>query len=190
MSPSHGAVTAVGIPAWHCMRCHQAEKRSFLETSLGQPRGDSAEPPGQGSHRVGVHLLALSSPPVLCAERVVRITKTYHDIDAVTNLLDEVRWRSHLSEGWGDPGDAGVAENGGRDESQLRRTCPLQKERDLELAARIGQSLLKQNRSLTERNELLEEQLELAKEEVRAPGHRPWCPACPPGAAVVSSAVS
>uniref|UniRef100_A0A674GUS5 Huntingtin-associated protein 1 n=1 Tax=Taeniopygia guttata TaxID=59729 RepID=A0A674GUS5_TAEGU len=60
------------------------------------------------------------SPPVLCAERVVRITKTYHDIDAVTNLLDE-------------------------------------KERDLELAARIGQSLLKQNRSLTERNELLEE---------------------------------
>uniref|UniRef100_A0A8B9NKE1 Huntingtin-associated protein 1 n=1 Tax=Accipiter nisus TaxID=211598 RepID=A0A8B9NKE1_9AVES len=47
---------------------------------------------------------------VLCAERVVRITKTYHDIDAVTNLLDE-------------------------------------KERDLELAARIGQSLLKQNRT-------------------------------------------
>uniref|UniRef100_A0A8C3K1L8 HAP1 N-terminal domain-containing protein n=1 Tax=Calidris pygmaea TaxID=425635 RepID=A0A8C3K1L8_9CHAR len=44
--------------------------------------------------------------------------------------------------------------------------CPLQKERDLELAARIGQSLLKQNRSLTERNELLEEQLELAKEEI------------------------
>ncbi|XP_074972967.1 huntingtin-associated protein 1 [Phalacrocorax aristotelis] len=60
---------------------------------------------------------------------MVRITKTYHDIDAVTNLLDE-------------------------------------KERDLELAARIGQSLLKQNRSLTERNELLEEQLELAKEEI------------------------
>ncbi|KAM8988841.1 huntingtin-associated protein 1 isoform 2-T2 [Ara ararauna] len=66
---------------------------------------------------------------ILCAERVARITKTYHDIDAVTNLLDE-------------------------------------KERDLELAARIGQSLLKQNRSLTERNELLEEQLELAKEEI------------------------
>lgn len=60
----------------------------------------------------------------------------------------------------------------GRDESQLRQTCPLQKERDLELAARIGQSLLKQNRSLTERNELLEEQLELAKEEVTAPRHR------------------
>ncbi|KAH0626829.1 hypothetical protein JD844_002072 [Phrynosoma platyrhinos] len=40
------------------------------------------------------------------------------------------------------------------------------KEHDLELAARIGQSLLKQNRSLSERNELLEEQLELAKEEI------------------------
>ncbi|XP_074835305.1 huntingtin-associated protein 1 isoform X2 [Carettochelys insculpta] len=66
---------------------------------------------------------------LLCSERVGRITKTYCDLDAVTNLLDE-------------------------------------KERDLELAARIGQSLLKQNRSLAEHNELLEEQLELAKEEI------------------------
>ncbi|XP_066443925.1 trafficking kinesin-binding protein 1-like isoform X3 [Eleutherodactylus coqui] len=41
-----------------------------------------------------------------------------------------------------------------------------EKERDLELAARIGQSLLKQNRELTTRNEFLEEQLEAAKEEV------------------------
>ncbi|XP_040186923.1 huntingtin-associated protein 1 isoform X2 [Rana temporaria] len=41
-----------------------------------------------------------------------------------------------------------------------------EKERDLELAARIGQSLLKQNRELTSRNEYLEEQLEAAKEEV------------------------
>ncbi|KAM6399242.1 huntingtin-associated protein 1 [Rhynochetos jubatus] len=77
----------------------------------------------------GADPIARELEEVLCAERVVRITKTYHDIDAVTNLLDE-------------------------------------KERDLELAARIGQSLLKQNRSLTERNELLEEQLELAKEEI------------------------
>ncbi|RXM35565.1 Junction plakoglobin [Acipenser ruthenus] len=38
-------------------------------------------------------------------------------------------------------------------------------QRDLELAARIGQSLLKQNRSLSERNECLEEQLGLTKEE-------------------------
>ncbi|XP_030364718.1 huntingtin-associated protein 1 [Strigops habroptila] len=77
----------------------------------------------------GTDPIARELEEVLCAERMVRITKTYHDIDAVTNLLDE-------------------------------------KERDLELAARIGQSLLKQNRSLTERNELLEEQLELAKEEI------------------------
>ncbi|XP_053215571.1 trafficking kinesin-binding protein 1 isoform X1 [Podarcis raffonei] len=38
--------------------------------------------------------------------------------------------------------------------------------RDLELAARIGQSLLKKNKTLTERNELLEEQVEHIREEV------------------------
>ncbi|KFZ50046.1 Trafficking kinesin-binding protein 1, partial [Antrostomus carolinensis] len=38
--------------------------------------------------------------------------------------------------------------------------------RDLELAARIGQSLLKKNKSLTERNEFLEEQVEQIREEV------------------------
>lgn len=43
----------------------------------------------------------------------------------------------------------------------------LQKERDLELAARIGQSLLKKNKTLSERNELLEEQVEHIREEVR-----------------------
>ncbi|XP_063315319.1 trafficking kinesin-binding protein 1-like isoform X1 [Pelobates fuscus] len=41
-----------------------------------------------------------------------------------------------------------------------------EKERDLELAARIGQSLLKQNRELTKKNEFLEEELEAAKEEI------------------------
>ncbi|XP_074705533.1 huntingtin-associated protein 1 isoform X2 [Strix aluco] len=87
------------------------------------------EPSGKAERGGGTDPIARELEEVLCAERVVRITKTYHDIDAVTNLLDE-------------------------------------KERDLELAARIGQSLLKQNRSLTERNELLEEQLELAKEEI------------------------
>ncbi|XP_062869015.1 trafficking kinesin-binding protein 1 [Trichomycterus rosablanca] len=66
---------------------------------------------------------------VLCSERVGQVTKTYHDIEAVTHLLEE-------------------------------------KERDLELAARIGQSLLKQNKTLKERNELLDEQLEIAKEEI------------------------
>ena len=42
----------------------------------------------------------------------------------------------------------------------------MQKERDLELAARIGQSLLKKNKTLSERNELLEEQVEHIREEV------------------------
>ncbi|XP_053309377.1 huntingtin-associated protein 1 isoform X2 [Spea bombifrons] len=41
-----------------------------------------------------------------------------------------------------------------------------EKERDLELAARIGQSLLKQNQELTKKNGFLEEQLEAAKEEI------------------------
>uniref|UniRef100_A0A4W3JRB6 Trafficking kinesin-binding protein 1-like n=1 Tax=Callorhinchus milii TaxID=7868 RepID=A0A4W3JRB6_CALMI len=68
-------------------------------------------------------------PTVLCADRVGQVTKTYHDIEAVTHLLEE-------------------------------------KERDLELAARIGQSLLKQNHSLTQRNEVLEEQLQQTLEEI------------------------
>uniref|UniRef100_A0A8C5FZW9 Trafficking kinesin-binding protein 1-like n=1 Tax=Gouania willdenowi TaxID=441366 RepID=A0A8C5FZW9_GOUWI len=41
-----------------------------------------------------------------------------------------------------------------------------EKERDLELAARIGQSLLKKNKVLSERNEFLEEQVEHFREEV------------------------
>uniref|UniRef100_A0A672SKK3 Trafficking kinesin-binding protein 1-like n=1 Tax=Sinocyclocheilus grahami TaxID=75366 RepID=A0A672SKK3_SINGR len=61
--------------------------------------------------------------------KVGQITKTYHDIEAVTHLLEE-------------------------------------KERDLELAARIGQSLLKQNKALNERNKLLDEQLEITTEEI------------------------
>ncbi|TRY56880.1 hypothetical protein DNTS_028946 [Danionella cerebrum] len=40
-----------------------------------------------------------------------------------------------------------------------------EKERDLELAARIGQSLLKKNKTLSERNTFLEEQLEHMREE-------------------------
>ncbi|XP_047016354.2 trafficking kinesin-binding protein 1 [Ictalurus punctatus] len=41
-----------------------------------------------------------------------------------------------------------------------------EKERDLELAARIGQSLLKKNRTLSEQNEYLEEQVGNIREEV------------------------
>ncbi|KAJ3598194.1 hypothetical protein NHX12_001705 [Muraenolepis orangiensis] len=41
-----------------------------------------------------------------------------------------------------------------------------EKERDLELAARIGQSLLKKNKTLSDRNAVLEEQVEHIREEV------------------------
>jgi len=43
----------------------------------------------------------------------------------------------------------------------------LQKERDLELAARIGQSLLEQNKVLSCRNEELENELTASNESVR-----------------------
>ena len=42
----------------------------------------------------------------------------------------------------------------------------LQKERDLELAARIGQTLLTKNKELASRGEFLDEQLTLANEKV------------------------
>ena len=41
-----------------------------------------------------------------------------------------------------------------------------EKERDLELAARIGQTLLEKNKELLQRNEDLEEQLAEANEKV------------------------
>uniref|UniRef100_A0A672Q6W7 Trafficking kinesin protein 1 n=1 Tax=Sinocyclocheilus grahami TaxID=75366 RepID=A0A672Q6W7_SINGR len=47
----------------------------------------------------------------------------------------------------------------------------IQKERDLELAARIGQSLLKKNKTLSERNTFLEEQVEHIREEVSQVRH-------------------
>ncbi|XP_038634639.1 trafficking kinesin-binding protein 1-like isoform X2 [Scyliorhinus canicula] len=99
---------------------------------------DSDSPGSDG--RSGRNVLARPagvnySPPtrrdlaVLCAERVGQVTKTYHDIEAVTHLLEE-------------------------------------KERDVELAARIGQSLLKQNRILRENNEYLQQELQHINEEV------------------------
>ncbi len=44
-----------------------------------------------------------------------------------------------------------------------------EKERDLELAARIGQTLLEKNKQLIQRNELLEDQLAEATEKVSPP---------------------
>ncbi|TSM94707.1 Trafficking kinesin-binding protein 1 [Bagarius yarrelli] len=98
-------------------------EESERESSMSQDEEDEEE---QEESTSG---LCRELVKVLCSERVGQVTKTYHDIEAVTHLLEE-------------------------------------KERDLELAARIGQSLLKQNKALTERNELLDEQLVVAKEEI------------------------
>ena len=49
--------------------------------------------------------------------------------------------------------------------------CALQKERDLELAARIGQTLLSKNKELAARTETLEEQLSQATERANQLRH-------------------
>ncbi|KAB7497307.1 Trafficking kinesin-binding protein 1 [Armadillidium nasatum] len=66
---------------------------------------------------------------VLCGNRVSQMTRTYHDIEAVTRLLQE-------------------------------------KERDLELAARIGQQLLARNKCLEEKNTNLEAELASSAEKI------------------------
>ncbi|TKS66260.1 Trafficking kinesin-binding protein 2 [Collichthys lucidus] len=71
---------------------------------------------------------------VLSADRVEQMTKTYNDMEVVTQLLAE-------------------------------------RDRDLELAARIGQSLLHRNHLLQERNEALEEQLAQALDQVHQLQH-------------------
>uniref|UniRef100_A0A6I8P2Q7 HAP1 N-terminal domain-containing protein n=1 Tax=Ornithorhynchus anatinus TaxID=9258 RepID=A0A6I8P2Q7_ORNAN len=131
-------------PAELCANVPEVEIISLLEEQLprytlradsvfGYGHGDWLHtpllPPGTAECLTPIQVRETLQYFLLCSERVGRITQTYHDIDAVTSLLEE-------------------------------------KERDLELAACIGQSLLKQNSSLTERNEQLEEQLEQAKEEI------------------------
>uniref|UniRef100_A0A674NKH7 Trafficking kinesin protein 2 n=1 Tax=Takifugu rubripes TaxID=31033 RepID=A0A674NKH7_TAKRU len=71
---------------------------------------------------------------VLSADRVEQVSKTYNDMEVVTQLLAE-------------------------------------RDRDLELAARIGQSLLQRNHLLQERNEALEEQLTQALDQVHQLQH-------------------
>uniref|UniRef100_A0A667XDU6 Trafficking kinesin protein 2 n=1 Tax=Myripristis murdjan TaxID=586833 RepID=A0A667XDU6_9TELE len=71
---------------------------------------------------------------VLSADRVEQMTKTYNDIEVVTQLLAE-------------------------------------RDRDLELAARIGQSLLQRSHVLQERNEAVEEQLAQALDQVHQLQH-------------------
>ncbi|XP_056891610.1 trafficking kinesin-binding protein 1-like isoform X1 [Takifugu flavidus] len=99
---------------------------SFVEESLVEERACHISNINNNKNKES---LCREVSQVLCSERVDQVTKTYHDIKAVTHLLEE-------------------------------------KERDLELAARIGQSLLKQNQELTTRNEMLDEQLETSKEEI------------------------
>eukprot|EP00066_Takifugu_rubripes_P015188 XP_011604454.1 PREDICTED: trafficking kinesin-binding protein 2 isoform X1 [Takifugu rubripes] len=71
---------------------------------------------------------------ILSADRVEQVSKTYNDMEVVTQLLAE-------------------------------------RDRDLELAARIGQSLLQRNHLLQERNEALEEQLTQALDQVHQLQH-------------------
>ncbi|XP_076580002.1 trafficking kinesin-binding protein 2 isoform X2 [Chaetodon auriga] len=71
---------------------------------------------------------------ILSADRVEQMTKTYNDMEVVTQLLAE-------------------------------------RDRDLELAARIGQSLLQRNHLLQERNDALEEQLAQALDQVHQLQH-------------------
>ena len=64
---------------------------------------------------------------LLCGDRLSQMTKTYHDVEAVTRLLEE-------------------------------------KEKDLELAAKIGQELLERNRFLDDRVAALEAQIGASNE--------------------------
>uniref|UniRef100_A0A4W5K873 Si:dkey-28e7.3 n=1 Tax=Hucho hucho TaxID=62062 RepID=A0A4W5K873_9TELE len=115
----------VTMEVWSSSASEEEEK----ESGHGSQEEEEEEEVDEGGKQHRKESLCRELMQVLCSERVGQVTKTYHDIDAVTHLLEE-------------------------------------KERDLELAARIGQSLLKQNRDLTARNELMDEQLEIAKEEI------------------------
>uniref|UniRef100_A0A4W5PAT8 Si:dkey-28e7.3 n=1 Tax=Hucho hucho TaxID=62062 RepID=A0A4W5PAT8_9TELE len=117
----------VTMEVWSSSASEEEEKESGHGSQEEEEEEEEVEEEGGKPHNK--EILCRELMEVLCSERVGQVTKTYHDIDAVTHLLEE-------------------------------------KERDLELAARIGQSLLKQNRDLTARNELMDEQLEIAKEEI------------------------
>lgn len=92
------------------------------------------------------------------------MSKTYNDIDVVTHLLAEVRNRLNCLNSW----------NCSSYPILILVLCFNsigQRDRDLELAARIGQSLLQRNHVLQERNESLEEQLAQALDQVRTCTH-------------------
>ncbi|RUS69674.1 hypothetical protein EGW08_022563 [Elysia chlorotica] len=99
---------------------------------------------------------------VLCAERVSQMTKTYNDIEAVTRLLEE--WKFLCAE------RVSQMTKTYNDIEAVTRLLE-EKERDLELAARIGQTLLCKNKELSARTEALEEQLSQATERANQLRH-------------------
>lgn len=97
---------------------------------------------------------------VLSADRVEQMTKTYNDIEVVTHLLAEVANAALALV-------CSVLEIVSRHFIEPGVLCSAgQRDRDLELAARIGQSLLQRNHLLQERNEALDEQLAQALDQV------------------------
>ncbi|KAG7266066.1 hypothetical protein CRUP_006996 [Coryphaenoides rupestris] len=128
---------------------------------------------------------------LLCADRVGQMTKTYNDIDAITRLLEEKERDLELAARIGQSllkKNSNLTEQNDYLEEQVGRIAEEmtkayndidaitrlleEKERDLELAARIGQSLLKKNSNLTEQNDYLEEQVGRIAEELA--GQQPW----------------
>lgn len=93
LCPHHAAEKSILVTSVEQLRLLSPSQRSAGDSTWcwgscstgGRQQGSCAEPPTP----MGFSLCP--PPPVLCTERAVRITKTYHDIDAVTNLLDEVR---------------------------------------------------------------------------------------------------
>ncbi|KAM4604341.1 trafficking kinesin-binding protein 1 isoform 2-T2 [Polymixia lowei] len=126
-----GSFSPVTMEVWSSSASEGEEEKSTSSLEEEDAEGEEMHQNhnGNDNNNNGSDILCREVTQVLCSERVGQVTKTYHDIKAVTHLLEE-------------------------------------KERDLELAARIGQSLLKKNRDLSARNEMLDEQLEFAKEEI------------------------
>nr|CAD7399215.1 unnamed protein product [Timema cristinae] len=95
---------------------------------------------------------------VLCSNRVSQMTKTYNDIEAVTRLLEEWDSNSEVSA------------------STLHQLCCTagnlkQKEKDLELTARIGKELLAHNQKLETNVAALEAELKSVNERLTQLSH-------------------
>lgn len=96
-------------------------QQDWLQTPLLSPSSDTELSPELYEQTFQYFMIS--------GNRLSQMTQTYHDIEAVTNLLEE-------------------------------------KERDLELAARIGQTLLQKNRDAELYSQKLEEELENVMEQV------------------------